>query len=48
MSEAIQVPASLFKKFLRAGEALNEPHEAFEDYRISTRPTLLRKLPSYS
>ncbi len=44
MPETIQVPARLFKRFLRAGEALNELHEAFEDYLISTSPTLLRKL----
>jgi hypothetical protein len=44
VSETIQVPASLFKKFLRASEALSELHEAWEDYLISTNPTLLRKL----
>ena len=44
MPETIQVPAGLFKKFLRAGQALGELHEALEDYLISANPTLLRKL----
>ncbi len=44
MPETIQLPAGLFKKFLRAGEALGELHDAWEDYLISTNPTMLRKL----
>jgi hypothetical protein len=44
MPETIQVPAGLFRKFLRAGEALSELQEALEDYLISANPTLLRKL----
>jgi len=44
MPETIQVPTGLFRKFLRAGEALSELHEALEDYLISANPTLVRKL----
>ncbi len=44
MSQTIQVPTELFQKFLRAGEALSEFHDTFEDYLITTNPALLRKL----
>lgn len=44
MPQTIQVPAKLFQKFLRAGEALSDLHDSFEDYLIATNPRLLRKL----
>ena len=44
MPQTVEVPAKLFKKFLRAGEALSDLHEAFEEYLITTNPRLLRRL----
>ncbi len=44
MAETIPIPAELFKRFIRAGEALGDLHHAFEDYLISANPALLRKL----
>jgi len=34
----------LFNKFLRASEALDELHDAFEDFLILHNPALLRRL----
>jgi hypothetical protein len=44
MASTVQVPSRLFGKFLRASEALDEFHEAFEDFLILRNPALLRKL----
>ena len=44
MSQTVEVPTGLFKKFLRASEALDELHDAFEDFLILHNPALLRKI----
>ncbi|HZP01299.1 MAG TPA: hypothetical protein VFD30_13480 [Terriglobia bacterium] len=44
MGQTIEVPAELFSKFLRASEALDEWHDAFEDFLILHNPGLLRRL----
>jgi hypothetical protein len=44
MLQSIAIPAKLFEKFLRASQALGDLHDAFEDYLISSNPTLVRKL----
>jgi hypothetical protein len=44
MGQTVEVPAELFNKFLRASEALDELHDAFEDFLILHNPGLLRKL----
>ncbi len=44
MGQTIEVPAELFSKFLRASEALDELHDAFEDFLILHNPGLLRRL----
>jgi hypothetical protein len=44
VSKTVEIPSTLFAKFLRAGEALSDLHEDFENYLISTNPALLRKL----
>ncbi len=44
MGQTVEVPAELFNKFLRASEALDELHDAFEDFLILHNPALLRRL----
>lgn len=44
MGQTVEVPAELLNKFLRAGEVLDELHDAFEDFLILRNPTLLRRL----
>jgi hypothetical protein len=44
VAQTIQVPAELLKKILLAGEALDDLHDAFEDYLIATNPALIKKL----
>lgn len=44
MGHTVEVPAELFNKFLRATEALDELHDAFEDFLILHNPGLLRRL----
>ncbi len=44
MANTVQIPADLFKKFLRAGQALDSFNEALEDFLISRNPKLLREL----
>ncbi len=44
MGQTVEVPAKLFNKFLRASEALDELHDAFEDFLILHNPALLRRL----
>ena len=44
MGQTVEVPAELFNKFLRASEALDELHDAFEDFLILHNPGLLRRL----
>jgi len=44
MGQTVEVPAELFNKLLRASEALDELHDAFEDFLILHNPALLRRL----
>ena len=44
MDQMVQVPAEVFDKFLRASRALDELHDAMEDFLIAHNPALLRKL----
>jgi len=44
MGQVVRVPAELFKKFLRVSQALDEFHDAFEDFLIVNNPVLLRRL----
>jgi hypothetical protein len=44
MGQTVEVPAELFNKFLRASEALDDLHDAFEDFLILHNPGLLRRL----
>ena len=44
MGQTVEVPTELFKKFVRASEALEELRGAFEDFLILHNPGLLRKL----
>lgn len=44
MGQTVEVPTELLNKFLRASEALDELHDAFEDFLILHNPALLRRL----
>lgn len=44
MGVTVEIPVELYKKWLRAGEALDEWHDAFEDFLILNNPALLRRL----
>lgn len=44
MAQTVEVPRTLFERLVRANEALNQWHEAFEGFLISRNPALLRKL----
>jgi len=44
MGQTVEVPAELFTKFLRASKALDDLHDAFEDFLILHNPGLLRRL----
>jgi hypothetical protein len=44
MGHTIEVPTEVLRKFARASEALDEFHDAFEDFLISQNPKLLREL----
>jgi hypothetical protein len=44
MGRTVEIPTELFKILLRAGEALSEFSDAFEDYLILRNPALLRRL----
>ena len=44
MGQTVEVPVDLYNKWLRAGEALDEWHDAFEDFLILHNPALLRRL----
>ena len=44
MGQTVEIPADLYNKWLRAGEALDEFHNSFEDFLILHNPTLLREL----
>ncbi len=44
MGQTAEVPAELVNKFLRASQALDELHDAFEDFLILHNPALLRRL----
>lgn len=44
MNHSVEVPIEILRKFARASEALDELHEAFEDYLIARNPKLLREL----
>lgn len=44
MGHTVEVPTDIFRKFARATEALDELHDAFEDFLISHNPKLLREL----
>ena len=44
MGHTVEVPTEIFRKFARATEALDELHDAWEDFLISHNSTLLREL----
>ena len=44
MGQTVEVPVDLYNKWLRAGEALDEWHDAFEDFLILHNPGLPRRL----
>lgn len=44
MGQTVEIPVDLYNKWLRAGEALDEFHNSFEDFLILHNPTLLREL----
>ena len=44
MASTIKIPTELFEKFVRMGKALDQFHEAFEDFLIARNPALLREL----
>ncbi len=44
MRQSVEIPVQLLKKLLQTGEALDDFHNAFEDYLISINSPLLRKL----
>ncbi|GEM_PF-2120912 len=44
MSNTVQVPAELFKKIIRVGEAFDSFSDALEDFLIAHNPKLLREL----
>jgi hypothetical protein len=44
MGHTVEVPTEIIRKFARATDALDELHDAFEDYFISHNPKLLREL----
>ncbi len=44
MGATVEIPVELYNKWLRVGEALDEWHDAFEDYLITRNRKLLREL----
>jgi hypothetical protein len=44
MGQTVEIPLDLYNKWLRAGKALDEWHDAFEDFLILHNPGLLRRL----
>ena len=44
MSQAIQVPQELVKRFVHATEAFDELQDAFEDFLIAHNPAFLKRL----
>lgn len=44
MGHMVEVPTDILRKFARATEALDELHDAFEDFLISKNPQLLREI----
>ena len=44
MAHTLQIPTELINKFLRASAALDNLHDALEDFLIVNNPALLRKL----
>lgn len=44
MAVSAPIPTDLYKKLVRAEEALDDLRDAFEDYLIAQNPRLLRKL----
>jgi len=42
--QSVEIPVELFRKLIQTGEALDDLHNAFEDYLISINSPLLRKL----
>lgn len=44
MAHTVEMPTEILRKFARASEALDELHEAFENFLIANNPALLRRL----
>ncbi|MGH9431573.1 MAG: hypothetical protein ACRD3T_08520 [Terriglobia bacterium] len=44
MSNTVQVPTALFRKFIRVGEAFDSFSDALEDFLIAHNPKLLQEL----
>ncbi len=44
MSQTIEVPTALLRKFVRAGQVFDDFQSDLEDYLVSTNPVLLKKL----
>jgi hypothetical protein len=44
MGQTVEIPVDLYNKWLRAGEALEDWRDTFEDFLIVNNPGLLRRL----
>ncbi len=44
MGQTIEIPVDLYNKWLRAGEAVEQWRDAFEDFLIAKNPALVRRL----
>jgi hypothetical protein len=44
MGHTVEIPVDLYNKWLRAGEAMDDWRDAFEDFLIVNNPSLLRRL----
>jgi hypothetical protein len=44
MGQTVEIPIDLYNKWLRAGEAMDDWRDAFEDFLIVNNPTLLSRL----
>jgi len=44
MGQTVEIPVDLYNKWLRAGEAMDEWRDAFEDFLIVNNPALVRTL----
>ncbi len=45
MGQTVEIPVDLYNKWLRAGEALDDWHDAFEDFLILHNPRPAAQAP---